>query len=213
MFSINNPYIIPERVCVNQNLTMINLHHSLLPKHPGRNAEAWTIYEQDVLGGISWHFINQGIDSGAILYQKEIAITKDITSLKLLRLCEKTALDSFDIFLPLDRIERMPVIEYKGKRELPKKAIDIPNNGLLELNWSVDKCLAFLNALNYGGIDVLGLPRVEYQNTYFIVKKYQIKHGLQQFNERIGYYPENNVLELRDEKQYLMMTLEKIRTE
>lgn len=51
LFSINNPYIIPKDICAQQNFVMVNLHHALLPAHPGRNAEAWAIYEQDTWRG------------------------------------------------------------------------------------------------------------------------------------------------------------------
>ncbi|MBD5506716.1 MAG: hypothetical protein HDR05_01285 [Lachnospiraceae bacterium] len=208
LFSINNPYILPKRVCSNQNLTMINLHHALLPRHPGRNAEAWTIYEQDLWGGISWHFLNQKIDSGDIICQRKINITENTTSLKLLRLCEREALDSFDIFLPMSGIADMPKTKQSGKMETPKKASDIPNGGLLNLNWPIDKSLAFLNSLNYAGIDVMGFPKVEYQDTNFTIKSYQIVTKNQDFCKKILYNSEVNTLEIHDRQKYLILNLE-----
>ena len=47
ILSINNPYIIPKRFYENSEYTIINLHHALLPHHPGRNAEACAIFDQD----------------------------------------------------------------------------------------------------------------------------------------------------------------------
>lgn len=80
-----NPYIIPKDVLDNQKITPINCHHALLPKHPGRNAEAWAIYEEDVEAGITWHFITPDVDAGKIIIQKKFTLDESFTSLKLLR--------------------------------------------------------------------------------------------------------------------------------
>ncbi len=208
LFSINNPYVLPKRVCVNQNLTMINLHHALLPRHPGRNAEAWTIYEQDTWGGISWHVLNQEIDAGDILCQKRIRVTEEMTSLQLLRLCEKEALDSFDIFLPLSEIDSIPRIRQEEQKERPKKKKDIPNGGFLNLDWPIEKSLAFLNSLNYGGMDVLGFPQVNYSNIDFTIKKYQMRTQSQSPCKKVIYDPKTSILEIYDGQKCLILILQ-----
>ena len=45
IFSINNIYIFNKELI--DNKLIINYHNSLLPKHPGRFAEAWSIFEED----------------------------------------------------------------------------------------------------------------------------------------------------------------------
>ena len=47
LVSAANPWLIPESILEKENLTAVNFHSALLPRHPGRNAEAWAIYEQD----------------------------------------------------------------------------------------------------------------------------------------------------------------------
>ena len=54
------------------NKLIINYHNSLLPKHPGRFAEAWSIFEEDKKSGITWHLVVPEVDKGKIILQKDI---------------------------------------------------------------------------------------------------------------------------------------------
>ncbi|MCM1193156.1 MAG: hypothetical protein NC123_04235 [Butyrivibrio sp.] len=54
--SAGNIWLIPKEIVARENLYIINWHNALLPRHKGRNAEAWSIYEGDLLTGIT--FIN-----------------------------------------------------------------------------------------------------------------------------------------------------------
>ncbi len=53
---------------------IINLHPSLLPKFPGR--EAWTqaLAAGEKMTGCTVHFVDAGVDSGEIIAQREVPI-------------------------------------------------------------------------------------------------------------------------------------------
>ncbi len=51
----------------------INMHNSLLPYSRGRHPYYWSVVDQ-VPFGVTLHYINEGIDSGDILFQKGIDI-------------------------------------------------------------------------------------------------------------------------------------------
>lgn len=70
IFSINNIYIFTKELI--DNHLIINYHNSLLPKHPGRFAEAWSIFEEDKKSGITWHLVVPEVDKGKIILQKDI---------------------------------------------------------------------------------------------------------------------------------------------
>lgn len=57
MISATNPLIIPKRVLEKANIKAINLHHALLPEHPGRYAEAWAIFENEIGGGAGRNYM------------------------------------------------------------------------------------------------------------------------------------------------------------
>lgn len=62
---------------------IVNLHPSLLPKFPGR--EAWTqaLIAGDKMTGCTVHFVDAGVDSGEIIAQRAVAIMPDDTSATL----------------------------------------------------------------------------------------------------------------------------------
>ena len=56
----------------------INLHISLLPWNKGAHPNFWAWYD-NTPHGVTIHEINQGLDTGPIIYQKEIKFNKDLT--------------------------------------------------------------------------------------------------------------------------------------
>ena len=59
----------------------INVHSSLLPKHRGPNPFAHAILANDSESGITFHAMDQGIDTGDILFQEAFPLEPDETAL------------------------------------------------------------------------------------------------------------------------------------
>ena len=55
-------------------IASINAHPSLLPKYRGPNPYFWTIRNGEDTSGVTFHLIDKGYDTGAILAQEEIKI-------------------------------------------------------------------------------------------------------------------------------------------
>lgn len=58
----------------------INLHASLLPQYRGAAPINWAIINGEKESGVTTFFINENIDTGAIIEQKSVAITPDETA-------------------------------------------------------------------------------------------------------------------------------------
>lgn len=212
LLSINNPYIIPLRFTENQLFTIINLHHALLPNHPGRNAEAWTIYNQDDIGGITWHYISgKGIDTGEIICKREVEISDKTTSLMLLRMCEKMAEESLKSLLPIEKLRKEDAEKQPSQEFSPKKAIEIPNEGYVNWDWTIEQISAFLRSLDYGGLNVLGKAKCVWNNTTYTIKKYSISN-LDYISERtitLSEADEKICIEVLEKNKNLRMKLAK----
>ena len=53
---------------------IVNVHPSLLPKHPGAHAIADTLAAGDTDAGMTIHFIDEGVDTGEIIEQKSCTV-------------------------------------------------------------------------------------------------------------------------------------------
>lgn len=71
-------YIISNEILNHFPNKAINLHISLLPWNKGADPNLWSVLE-NTPKGVTIHFIDAGIDTGAILVQKEIELDDDET--------------------------------------------------------------------------------------------------------------------------------------
>lgn len=95
-------------------IATINAHPSLLPKYRGPNPYFWVIRNQEQVSGVTFHLMDEGYDSGAILAQEEVKIypsdtgksLKDRTVLTARGVaCELLKALSEDIIIPLQQRE------------------------------------------------------------------------------------------------------------
>lgn len=63
---------------------VLNFHGSLLPWNRGRDPNAWAIYEGTPAGG-TIHLMDEGVDTGPVLLQREVVVTPDMDAADLYR--------------------------------------------------------------------------------------------------------------------------------
>ena len=83
---------------------VINRHNALLPKNRGRLTPFWVLYKQENKTGVTIHFVNEGIDAGAIIVQKAFYVSPNETFYSLVRKNQKAALPA--MIEALDKIEK-----------------------------------------------------------------------------------------------------------
>tara|TARA_B100001059_G_scaffold182874_1_gene184126 strand:+ start:1181 stop:1765 length:585 start_codon:yes stop_codon:yes gene_type:complete len=62
------------------NGKILNIHPSLLPKYKGLNTHQRVIDNNEKFSGCTVHFVNSKLDSGKIILQKKVKISKNETS-------------------------------------------------------------------------------------------------------------------------------------
>jgi methionyl-tRNA formyltransferase len=72
--------IIPETLLDIPAIGTICYHPSLLPKHRGASGINWAVIQGDTRTGLTILWVDEGIDTGPILIQKEIEITPEDTT-------------------------------------------------------------------------------------------------------------------------------------
>jgi methionyl-tRNA formyltransferase len=70
-------YLIPGNIISLAQLGAINLHPSLLPKYRGRAPINWAIINGEVNLGLTVHFVDDGMDTGDIIYQESFFLSQE----------------------------------------------------------------------------------------------------------------------------------------
>lgn len=146
IISILFPYIFKKPIFNYTNIGIINLHPSYLPYCRGWNPASWCILENTPIGA-TLHWVDEGIDTGDICFQKELEIkpnyTADIIYKKISDLEKDLFVESIENIknntLPRFKQSNIKFSEH-CKTDLDKvKEIDINNN---EVNNLINKLRA-----------------------------------------------------------------------
>lgn len=163
VLSASNIYLFPNYICRDSNIDIVNYHPALVNAHLGRNAEAWAIFEQNKVTGVTWHEVITKVDQGRVYIQGEIPLDTKVTSLKLMLLQYKLGVELLKKILPeLISGKQIQGVAIKSDGQM-HYSVDIPNNGLLDLGWEKDKISSFLRCMDYGRLNILGTPAL-YEN-------------------------------------------------
>ena len=174
VFSVCNTYLFPQNVVNQPNMTIVNFHPALLPKYPGRNSEAWVIYEGEDETGITWHYIDEDVDNGYMIAQRRVSIKKRDTAISLYIKLLQAGEESFaDVLLQI-RKNKVLGIPLNTKPEDIKLSTDIPNGGFFDLNWDMDKAGRFLRSMDFGVCPQFLGPRIIIDNILYTWRKYAI---------------------------------------
>ena len=126
-------------------IATINAHPSLLPKYRGPNPYFWVIKNQEQTSGITFHLIDDGFDTGAILAQEEVKIYPSDTGESLKK---RTVLTARGVACDLLNALKEDIIIPLKQREENATYFSHPNE--LELNFkkSAEENLAAIRAIH-----------------------------------------------------------------
>ena len=125
-------------------IAAIIAHPSLLPKYRGPNPYFWTIRNQEQQSGVTFHLIDKGLDTGAILAQEEIKIYPSDTG-KTLK--ERTVLLARGVVCDLLNALREDIIIPLQQREDRASYYSHPEGLELDFSGSAEENDALIRAI------------------------------------------------------------------
>jgi methionyl-tRNA formyltransferase len=105
------PHIIKDIIISFPGKGVVNFHPSLLPYNRGKHYNFWTIVE-DTPFGVSLHMVDNGIDSGDILFQKAIPKSWEDTGETLYLKAQLGMIDLFE-----ESYDKLMRDEYQRKKQ------------------------------------------------------------------------------------------------
>lgn len=149
IFCIGGTQIITPEILTIPELGCLNIHPAMLPKYRGRFSTVHAIFNGETTAGVTVHWIDVGIDSGPIISQKSITITKDDTGKTLYDKYTRKGSVMFKEFLDKwlagEKITATPQNEDEATY-FPK---GLPNNGEIDWNWNGEKIRNFIRAMTF----------------------------------------------------------------
>ncbi len=127
-------YIIPRGIFEMPRLGTLNLHPSLLPKYRGAAPVQWALINGETKTGVTVQMINEKLDAGDIVLQREIKILPEMNSSDLYEIVLPLgaemlleALDGLDSGLLIPRKQNHDDATYCGKIDRELAMIDWKN--------------------------------------------------------------------------------------
>jgi len=148
LICVHFPYIIPKQVLEIKGLTVVNLHPAYLPYNKGWNTPTWSILD-DTPYGATIHVVTERLDSGPILYQKELPKRFETADEMYKRVLELEYYVFCEWFKPLDRYP-YPEVPQQGCETVHNKGALV---GRQELTGRDISTITKLRALTTNNID------------------------------------------------------------
>lgn len=176
LFSANGDIILDENILALPRRSAINYHDSLLPVFAGMYATSWALMNGETRHGISWHEMDVGIDTGAILKQVPVEVEPGDTAFSLNIKCYEAAVTAFSQLV----VELATGQEKKQEQNLEERTFygyyQRPvSGGVFCFDCEARKIEALVRALNFGPYpNPLGLPKIAMGKRFFIIKEISI---------------------------------------
>jgi amino acid adenylation domain-containing protein len=174
LFSIVNDCILDSSVTELARCAAINYHDAPLPKYAGLNATSWALMNGEKMHGVTWHLMDQNIDTGNIVSQRFFTIDPKDTALSLNLKCYQEAIYSFECLLADIEKNKLNVRkQIIGKRTYYSKDHLLPHLGFIDFySQSAEDILRIYKALAMGPQpNYIGTLKIYLLFDYLIVSK------------------------------------------
>jgi methionyl-tRNA formyltransferase len=137
LICIHYPYIIPPEILQLPKEGVINLHPAYLPFNRGWNTPTWAIVENTPFGA-TLHFMEEAIDIGDIILQKELKIDIADTADTLYKKVLALEIDVFKEAWPLLINKKFPRKSQKALNGSVHKKGDLESIQRIDLNEKIE---------------------------------------------------------------------------
>lgn len=163
LLNVHSLFVAHEDVLTAPTIGSFNLHPGPLPEYPGLNAPSWAVYNGEQSHAVTLHWMDAGIDTGPIAYQRSFEIGRGDTGLAVAGKCVRHGVP-----LVVELIEQAQV-EPSG---IPRVDQDVarrnwrgkgpPNEGRIDWTRPAAEIERFVRASDYGPFtSPWGYPQAE----------------------------------------------------
>jgi len=152
----------------------INIHSGLLPYNRGTYTNVWSIVERTP-SGVSVHHMDEGVDTGDIITQREVPIEPTDTGETLYRRLEEAAVDLFQSAWPMIRDGKTPRLPQDPAEGTTHRIADVERIDRIDPDrkYTARELIDIIRARTFAG----------YRGAYFVHEGRRIHLSLQLMEE------------------------------
>lgn len=148
IFNVNSFFIFRQPILEAASRGVVNFHNAPLPLFRGVHSPSWAIIEDVRQYGVTWHWVDESIDTGDIIARRPVEIAPDETALSLTIKCMLAGKSLFGEILPAllagmaARTPQTGPVSYFSLR-------DTPNGGYIDFSMPCRTIDCLVRGLNF----------------------------------------------------------------
>jgi methionyl-tRNA formyltransferase len=163
LLNVHSLHLIHPSVVTAPKIGSFNLHPGPLPEYAGLNVPSWAIYRGEREHGVTLHWMDDGIDTGAVAWRERFPIEPVDTGLSLSARCVRAG-------VPL--VLRLAAVAAEDPTRIPREPQDLgrreyfpagpPADGRIDWAEPAEAVLGFVRACDYAPFaSPWGIPAAE----------------------------------------------------
>ena len=151
LLNVHSLYLIAGEVVAAPRIGSFNLHPGPLPEYAGLNTPSWAIYNGEPQHGVTVHWMEPGVDTGAIAYEARFDLTDSDTGLSVSARCVREGVPLIQRLL--ETAAEDPAAIPKDEQDLSRrhyyKRAEVPDEGRVIWSRPAQRIVDFVRASDY----------------------------------------------------------------
>lgn len=151
LLNVHSLYLIAGEVVAAPRIGSFNLHPGPLPEYAGLNTPSWAIYNGEPRHGVTVHWMEPGVDTGAIAYAATFELGESDTGLSVSARCVREGVPLIERLLETAAQDpaAIPAEEQDLSRRRYYKRADVPDEGRVVWSRPARKIVDHVRAADY----------------------------------------------------------------
>jgi UDP-4-amino-4-deoxy-L-arabinose formyltransferase/UDP-glucuronic acid dehydrogenase (UDP-4-keto-hexauronic acid decarboxylating) len=149
LLNVHSLVVLPSAVVAAPLIGSFNLHPGPLPRYAGLNTPSWAIYNGEAEHAVTVHWMDAGVDTGAIAYDVRVPIHEDDTGLTLSARCARQGLPLIEELLAAAVLDPATIPRRPQVGERRYFGREAPSGGRLDWTGPASRIVNFVHAADY----------------------------------------------------------------
>jgi methionyl-tRNA formyltransferase len=152
LLNVHSLYLLSAPAIKAPRIGAFNLHPGPLPQMAGLNAPSWAVYLGEKEHAVTLHWMEAGVDTGAIAYAERFPLSNQDTGLSVSNTCVKLGVPLIETLLETAARDESAITSHPQDLSLRLvfRRHDLPNGGRIDWADSARRIAAFIRAGDYG---------------------------------------------------------------